>query len=164
MAQPGESIIEAQTRIRGDVRGKDSLVVRGRIRGAVELEAALVLESGGLIRGNVSATEVTVGGVLVGDVDARDRVVLLPTAQVKGRVRSRSLRVEAGARVDGSLEAGEVQQLSAAPQAPRPLSPAPEPPASPDSESGAAEPSSDAEPSGPEQPRRSRVVVVKKRS
>lgn len=156
MASTSESVVERETRIRGTIRGREALTVRGRVDGRIELEAPCTLEAGGVVRGDVRATEVTIGGIVVGDVDAVDRAVLLATAQVQGVVRTRSLRVDAGARIDGALEAGDVQSLTAGEALPRVVRPAPAPAVV------ASEPEAPDE-TEPEEAARRRVVVVKKR-
>ena len=116
-----QAVIGAGARIRGAVRGAEPLRIEGRVDGPLDLDAALAIEAGGVVCGAVSATEIVVAGIVVGDLNARDRLVLRPTAQVRGGLHAPKLVLEAGARVDGPLRVGQAEGLAAPAERPRPV-------------------------------------------
>lgn len=158
MRSEEQAIIGAGVRVRGTVRGAEPLRVEGRIDGRVELEGVLSVEASGIVKADVTAHEIVVSGVVVGELRARDRLTLRPTAQVRGGLHAPRLVLEAGARVDGPVRIGSAEAVAAMPERPRPVvvavPPAPEPPAFDDESSG----------EGPEadDDRRTRVVVKKR--
>lgn len=151
------AVIGSGARIRGALRGREPLRIEGRVDGPIEIEGAVTVEAAGVVRGEVSATEIVVAGIVVGDLKARERLVLRPTAQVRGGLYAPKLVLEAGARVDGPLEVGRAEGLSAPAERPRPVVMAVRPIPEADTEVG--EPGADDESDGAPRTR----VVVKKR-
>jgi len=137
------STIESQTRIRGRIAAQEPLRIRGRVDGRVEGQLVLV-EAGGVVVGDVDADEVRVDGVVLGRIEARGRVWLGATAQIRGAIAAPRLAADVGARVDAEMFVGDVGEI-------------PEPSERPVETS---RPSLSAVPA-PDGPR---VVVVKKRS
>jgi cytoskeletal protein CcmA (bactofilin family) len=56
-----------------------------------------------VVRGNVAAGEVVVGGTVEGTVSAQDRLELQSTASVTGDIDTRSIVVIEGARINGMV-------------------------------------------------------------
>lgn len=106
------TLIGAGTTVTGDIEFRDGLHVDGRIVGDIVCEAgaaaALTIGAGGVVEGSVTVDNVVLNGAVAGDVTARQKVELGPTAQVAGNVRYAVLEMAAGARVNGRLihEAG----------------------------------------------------------
>lgn len=91
------SILPAGMKLVGDVAGDEDFVVFGAVEGEVQVDGAVVVESTGSIRGNVSGRTVAVRGVVIGDVNGRD-----------------SIRVESGARIVGDVHAPRVNIVKGA--------------------------------------------------
>jgi cytoskeletal protein CcmA (bactofilin family) len=100
-----ESVLGRGTRVRGRVRGDGHLRVEGAIEGDVVLAGDLALEEGALIRGNVQADSVSLGGEVAGDVSARGAVVVRATAKVHGNLGGSEVSLEEGASFEGVIEA-----------------------------------------------------------
>jgi len=150
--------IGAGVTVRGSLRGSEPLRVAGRVEGPIEVDGVVTLETAGIVKGDVSANEIVVGGIVVGDLRARDRLTLLATAQVRGGLFAPRLRLEKGARVDGPLRVGDADELGAEIPRPRPkivsvAAPGEPPPAEPSTSEG--EPRED-------EASRTRVIVKKR--
>lgn len=107
---PGEqslSIIAPGMRITGDVETRGVLKVDGEINGSVTGARQVLLGRAGIIRGNVMADEIVVGGSVEGSVAARERLELQATAVVNGDIETRSVVVVEGARINGLVRMGE---------------------------------------------------------
>jgi cytoskeletal protein CcmA (bactofilin family) len=77
-----------------------SIVAAGmRIIGARQV----LLGRTGMVRGNIAAGEVVLGGTVEGSVAAAERLELQATATVTGDVDTRSIVVVEGARINGSV-------------------------------------------------------------
>jgi cytoskeletal protein CcmA (bactofilin family) len=104
---PVETLISASTRIEGDVGFSGGLQLEGQVTGGVRARegqpSRLVLGSGAVIEGSVTAEVVEVHGTVRGDIVAPGRVVLGPTARVEGGLQYGSIEMAAGARIDGKL-------------------------------------------------------------
>jgi cytoskeletal protein CcmA (bactofilin family) len=102
------TIIGPETRISGEIRGDEDIVVQGRIEGRVAIAAALSVEDGAILEADVEARTVTVAGVIVGNVSASDIIRLTSKARVVGDVTAPRVVIDAGAAYRGRLEMGEV--------------------------------------------------------
>jgi cytoskeletal protein CcmA (bactofilin family) len=102
------TLIGPETRISGEIRGDEDIVVQGRIEGRVAIGAALSVEDGAIVQADVEARTVTVSGVIVGNVSASDIIRLTSKARVVGDVTAPRVVIEAGAAYRGRLEMGEV--------------------------------------------------------
>ena len=85
---------------------RGSLQLEGRLRGDVIAEGSLRVEAQGRVEGRIEVDELVVAGVVEGDVLARRRVELLPTARVHGEVRTPALCLAEGSVLDGRCRAG----------------------------------------------------------
>ncbi len=110
-----ETIIGAQTRISGEVRGDENLVVRGRIDGKIQITEALTVDAGGIVQADVEAREVIVLGVLVGNITAVESVRLGDKARMVGDISAPRVVMESGAAYRGRVEMGDVDVDRASP-------------------------------------------------
>ena len=100
-----DTLIGAGTTVIGDVAFRGGLHVDGEIRGNVvgqnDSPTLFSIAGDGRIEGSVDASEVIVNGAVDGDVIARDRVELGPTARVTGNVIYGLIQMAIGAEVNG---------------------------------------------------------------
>jgi cytoskeletal protein CcmA (bactofilin family) len=90
-ALQGDLETDGFTRIDGDIRG--NVLVRGRV----------VVGEGARLRGHVSGTVVTIGGVVQGNVLASERLTILSTALVLGDVITRRIQADEGCLIHGQV-------------------------------------------------------------
>lgn len=91
---PG-SAVYGNLRVAGFVR------IDGDIAGDLETTGRVIIGEHARIRGNILASAVIIGGVVVGNVVARDSVTLFSTAAVVGDVVSRKVNIEEGVILHG---------------------------------------------------------------
>ncbi|HEX7507093.1 MAG TPA: polymer-forming cytoskeletal protein [Polyangia bacterium] len=104
MASEDPCFIGSKTTIRGQVSGKQDLVVEGRIEGHIRLESHLTVEESGTVEADVETTLATLKGEVRGPVLATRSVVLEATARVAGKVKAPSITIADGARFSGEIE------------------------------------------------------------
>lgn len=104
MAQHEAGTIGAGTSVSGQVTGRGSLLVYGRVEGSVSLEADLTVESGGQVAADVSVQRLVVRGTLSGSVIASEAVVVEAGATLIGDVRTPRISIQDGARFKGSID------------------------------------------------------------
>jgi cytoskeletal protein CcmA (bactofilin family) len=102
------SIISAGTVVTGDIECNGVLKVEGRVTGSVRRARQLMLAKDGAISGDVTASEVVVGGVIDGNVSASERIELQTTAVVNGDIATKSIVVMEGARINGGVKMTEL--------------------------------------------------------
>ena len=102
-----DSLIGRHSELYGDVRFTGGLHVDGTIRGNVLAEedpaAFLNLSEHGTVEGEVKVPNVVLNGVVVGDVYAKQHIVLASNARVTGNVYYSLIEMAMGAEVNGNL-------------------------------------------------------------
>lgn len=90
--------------VRGQVSGKQDLVVEGRVEGKVALSSRLFIEEDGAVEADVEATEATIKGELKGEVTASKVATVHAGARVAGTLRAPKVVIEDGAHFSGNIE------------------------------------------------------------
>jgi len=94
-----------ETTFAGTLRFKDSLRIKGKFEGEIDAMGRLYIDTDAVVNARrIRATNVVVGGLVRGDIEAADRLEMLPTAKVYGNVRTAKLRIADGVVFEGSCE------------------------------------------------------------
>ncbi|MBN2574978.1 MAG: polymer-forming cytoskeletal protein [Deltaproteobacteria bacterium] len=109
-----ETVIGVETRVSGEIRGGEDLVVKGRVDGKIQLSHALTVEKGAVVQADVDVRSLVVSGTLVGNTVASESVRLLASARVVGDLASPRLIMEAGAAYRGRVDMGDIEAARAA--------------------------------------------------
>jgi cytoskeletal protein CcmA (bactofilin family) len=126
------TLIAQGTRIEGRVSGSSEVLVEGIVEGSIVLDNQLVIGSGGQVLGDVSARSVRVGGQLKGNIQANDRVELLPTGSIEGDVTAPRVAIAEGGFCKGKIEMNpKGSERPGAPKPPDAPTSSPTPPPSP---------------------------------
>lgn len=80
---------------------KGTVRIGGKVDGSIVSEGILIVEEGAEVMAKIQADEVIVRGVLNGSIDARIRVEFHKTAEYKGELKTQSLIILEGAKVNG---------------------------------------------------------------
>lgn len=103
-APPRDSgVLASGVVIEGSIRGRADLRIDGSMRGAIELDGALVVGPDAQLAGPVSGLRVDVSGELVGDIRA-GHVALRSGACVSGDVHAGSITIDDGATLEGLID------------------------------------------------------------
>lgn len=107
-AKPVEvrGFLDEGTEVVGDLRFSEVLHLHGRIKGKVLSDGEIVVGEKGIIEGDVEVGVLTLGGTLIGNIVAKQKAYFLSTARVRGDVCTPVLRVDEGARWEGSITTG----------------------------------------------------------
>ena len=104
MASEEPCLIASKSVVRGQISGKQDLIVEGRVEGHIGLESHLTIEESGVVEADVGANQVTIKGESRGDVVAARSAVLYATARVAGKIRAPQVVIEDGAKFSGTIE------------------------------------------------------------
>ena len=91
------SILLSDVSVKGDIVEKEKLVIDSKIEGDITADK-LETHSGSNISGNISSSEVSLGGALKGNVNS-DVIKIKSTADVDGVLNQKNLSVEEGAKL-----------------------------------------------------------------
>jgi cytoskeletal protein CcmA (bactofilin family) len=96
----GQSIV-----IKGDISGGEDLVIAGRVEGSITLNGrVLTLAAGSHVVGEIEAGTVIVSGKMDGTIDAKDRLDIKSTADVKGQLSTAKLIVADGSQMNAKVD------------------------------------------------------------
>jgi cytoskeletal protein CcmA (bactofilin family) len=91
--------------LRGELSGKDDLVIEGQIEGPINLEDhSLTIADQGQVKSDINARQVIISGSAVGKISAADRIEIRKTGHVVGDLVAAAIAIEEGAYFKGSIE------------------------------------------------------------
>ena len=103
VSQSGRSYVGETLQIEGDIVSTGALDVAGLIRGNIQGDEVIVLDTG-FIKGNLKLRKIEINGHIEGEIDA-DIISLGRSAVVKGDLLFKStLRTVEGADIDGYIK------------------------------------------------------------
>jgi cytoskeletal protein CcmA (bactofilin family) len=91
--------------LRGELSGKDDLVIEGQIEGPITLQDhCLTIAAKGQAKSDISARHVIISGSVVGKISAADKIEIRKTGHVVGDLVAAGIVIEEGAYFKGSIE------------------------------------------------------------
>jgi len=103
-AKSGEyvSVISDECQFQGTLDLQGSLRVDGRLEGNVDNAKFVTVSKTGNVKGDITAQGVVIIGSMAGNIVA-DSVEILSSAKIKGDIRSKSILIEGGAKVNATI-------------------------------------------------------------
>jgi cytoskeletal protein CcmA (bactofilin family) len=100
-----ETVIGEHISIEGTVRADEDILIEGTLKGTIEVKShRLAVGPKGKIEGDVEAENVTVGGKMVGNIMAHNRVHITQFADFTGQIKAKRIAVEDGAYLKATIE------------------------------------------------------------
>ena len=100
--QKSGSVFAFQAELSGEISFRDMLRVNGHIAGTVYSKTGtLIIDTSARVDANVEVAVAIVSGTVHGDIVARQRVELGPSARIYGNIWTRSIAIKDGAIFDG---------------------------------------------------------------
>ena len=96
--------VAAGSRVEGRLTGPTELLIEGEVEGEIRVESAVMIGNDGVVRGPISAQVVRVGGRVVGDVQALDRVEVAPSGSLEGDIAAPRVVIAEGAFFKGRID------------------------------------------------------------
>ncbi|MCL2442848.1 MAG: polymer-forming cytoskeletal protein [Treponema sp.] len=97
------TIIGPNTSLSGDVESAGFTRVDGSVRGSVKAKGRVIIGEKSRIKGNVTGTNITIGGVVYGNVVSDGHLVILSTAIVIGDIITRRIQADDGCFINGRV-------------------------------------------------------------
>lgn len=98
------TILGKETAFSGTLAFKKPLQISGDFTGEIISDGYLVISEGARVKANIKAGTVVVGGTIVGNVTATQRLEMLATGKVQGNIRTAKLQIADGVVFDGNCE------------------------------------------------------------
>jgi cytoskeletal protein CcmA (bactofilin family) len=91
--------------VKGEVGGEEDLVIRGYVKGKVDLKNnSLLIEKGGRVDGDIIVNELTLRGSVNGNVYATGKVFVAAEALMRGDITAARISISDGAVFKGSIK------------------------------------------------------------
>jgi cytoskeletal protein CcmA (bactofilin family) len=96
--------VAAGSRIQGEISGSTELMIDGEVEGKLKIGNNVVVGAKGVVKGEIEARTVRVGGKVVGNVKGQERVEILSSGNVEGDVAAPRVIIADGAFFKGNVE------------------------------------------------------------
>ena len=97
------TIIGPNTSLSGNIESGGFTRIDGSIRGDVKAKGRVVIGERSRMKSNVTGTNITVGGVVYGNIIADGHLVVLSTALVIGDIITRRIQADEGCVIHGRV-------------------------------------------------------------
>ena len=115
ISHEGQTIIGRAVFIEGSIRGKENLVIEGRLKGSIVLEGHQVtVGPQGQVEGEIFAENITISGQMAGNVNAKNKVEITKDADFSGEIKAKRMSVEEGAYIKTVVELERDEKKKAA--------------------------------------------------
>jgi cytoskeletal protein CcmA (bactofilin family) len=110
-----KTIIGEHLTIEGTIKADEDMIIEGNVKGTIEIKShQLTVGSKGKVEADVDADSVVIGGRMIGNVTAKNKVQVMKNADFSGQIKAKRIAVEDGAFVKASIEL-EKEERSPAP-------------------------------------------------
>lgn len=96
------TIIGSNTKIEGILTASESARIDGTLVGKVLSERSIIVGESGTVKGDISAVEILVAGIVYGNLIAQEKIELTSTGRVVGSVTTKTLVIDEGAAFKGT--------------------------------------------------------------
>ena len=101
------TMVGADAIVEGNISLDGGLIVYGRIKGDVITKGPIRIAKTAEVVGNITASDIQVGGNIVGNITVNDRIVLVNQSKVNGDMVYRRLYIEEGAKFSGRCDVSD---------------------------------------------------------
>lgn len=99
-----ETVFSETTTFSGELKFDTSLKIEGSFKGKIISKGHLIIGENAKIRANIKAQSIVIAGEVKGNVEAQDRLELLPTGKLYGNIKTKKLKMADGVIFEGSCE------------------------------------------------------------
>lgn len=103
----GTSILAQGCRFKGEVEIQGVFRIEGEFEGTVRTPEQLVVGKTGVVRGEIHVKTAIVGGKVLGNITAENKIELQNGSHVEGDIRTRRLVIDEGVFFEGNCSMGE---------------------------------------------------------
>jgi len=95
------SLITRNMKIDGEVNGKENLKIEGNLKGIINLNGDLHIESTGVVEADIEANNIIIQGKVTGNVTARQHLEIQTSGVMNGDISARSIDIKEGSSFEG---------------------------------------------------------------
>ncbi len=95
------SILGPELKIDGDIDVRGNLLIYGQVTGNVTSQGTINSAKNSLVEGNISAENASIHGIVKGDLNINNKVLLGRGSHLEGNLQATIITIEEGAKFDG---------------------------------------------------------------
>ena len=95
--------VGSNTTIKGNLECKENFLVEGTVEGNLSSEGLILLGKDGAVKGEVSAKEAAISGIVVGAVRCSARLEIYDSAKIIGTIQTPVLVMVPGAQINAEI-------------------------------------------------------------
>ena len=100
----GSGVLKLCGKIAGNIKGKQIELCNSALQGNITATADVIIDSGSVVVGNITANSVVLGGRVKGNLIANTTVAFSENALLIGNVQASQLSVSNGAKLEGEIK------------------------------------------------------------
>ena len=89
--------------LEGELKGKDGLIIDGKINGSVAVDGALSVGKDAVVKADIKANNVKISGEVKGNISSTGNVHYMENCTVTGNTTTSRILIEDGATIKGSV-------------------------------------------------------------
>ena len=97
-----DTLVGNKTVFEGKLNAYGGIRIDGTVKGEIECQGVLVVGNAGKIEANITSDSAIVGGEVVGNITAKDRLEIIAQGRVVGDIATSHLVIADGVTFDGS--------------------------------------------------------------
>lgn len=98
------SVFSESVDIEGSLEGQGDVLLKGKVRGSIAIDGALIIAPTGSVQADVLAREVINAGTVEGNIRATEKVRVQATGVVQGDIEAPSVVIDDGGGVEGYVQ------------------------------------------------------------
>ena len=106
------TILGQGCKFKGEIQLKGTIRVDGEFEGKVECPDTLIIGKSGVVKANVEVKNANIGGKLVGNIKATNKIELQTGSHVQGDIETVRLVIDEGVFFEGNCRMGEIKPQS----------------------------------------------------
>ena len=99
-----ETVFSETTSFDGTLKFSTSIKIEGNFKGKIISKGYLMIGENAKVRANIKAHSIVIAGEVRGNVEADDRLEMLPTGKLYGNIRTKKLKMADGVVFEGTCE------------------------------------------------------------
>jgi len=100
------SILGQGCKVKGNIELKGTIRVDGEFEGSLECPETLIIGKSGVVKANVTVKNAIIGGKIVGNIAASNKIELQTGSHVEGDIQTARLVIDEGVFFEGNCKMG----------------------------------------------------------
>jgi cytoskeletal protein CcmA (bactofilin family) len=106
------SMLGQGCKIKGDIELQGTMRIDGQFEGSISCPDTLIIGKSGVVKAEVKVKNAVIGGKLVGNISATNKIELQSGSHVEGDIQTARLVIDEGVFFEGNCKMGTSQQGS----------------------------------------------------